>query len=119
MSPEQIAALTALVTIIERVGNWPFMSLLLVLVIGPWVLSLGMGYTDRKRLEQVVSMYEHNVHLVESYKEIAGDMKEVVTLNTQAWVGVEAAIRANEFCPVIRSRRTSHQSIQYETDKGD
>ena len=119
LTPEAITSLTALVAIMERVANWPFFSLLLVLVIGPWVLSLFMSYTDRKRLEQVVAMYEHNVHLVESYKEIASDMKEVVTLNTQAWVGVEKAISANEFCPVIRAKHTTLQSIRWDPGKGE
>lgn len=116
MTPDQIAALSALVGVMERMANWPFASLLLVLVIGPWVMSLAMSYTDRKRIDQVVEMYRNNVHLVEGYRDLATEQADRITLNTQAWIGVRDAIDRNEFCPVIRTKRTTRQSVEYETN---
>jgi hypothetical protein len=117
MSPEQIAALTALIGVMERMANWPFASLFLVLVIGPYVIQLISNFQVRKALERQIAMYETNVVLVKNYERLADDQKDIITLNTQAWIGVRDAIDRNEFCPVIRGRRTTHQSIQYDTDK--
>lgn len=119
MTPEQLTMLTQLVGLIERVSNWPFASLLLVLVVGPWVMSLINSYTQRRQLDQAVQMYKDNVNLVKSWERLADDQKDIITLNTQAWIGVRDAIQRNEFCPVVRAKHTSRQSILFETDKED
>jgi hypothetical protein len=92
------------------------MSLLLVLVIGPWVILMVSNYSMRRMLEQAIQLYKDNVVLVENYQSLARDQKDVITLNTQCWSGVKDAIERNEFCPLARSKRTSPQKVEYEIE---
>ena len=47
-------------------------------------------------------MYENNVKLVESYEDLAKDLKDVVILNTQAMTRLNDDIRNNQYCPRVR-----------------
>ena len=83
MTPDQITILASLLSILKIMSSWPFGILILMVVIGPWVLSLILAYSHKKRFEAVVRMYENNVDLVCKYEDVAKDMKEVVIMNTQ------------------------------------
>jgi len=47
-------------------------------------------------------MYESNVRLVESYAALAGDLKDLIVLNTQCLTGLSDEIRQNQYCPMVR-----------------
>ena len=47
-------------------------------------------------------MYENNVYLVEDYKNLAGDLKDVVMVNTRTFTSLTEAIQHNQFCPMVR-----------------
>lgn len=68
---------------------------------------------NKKELEQVLNrygrdmqdmrtMYESNVKLVKNYENIAGDLKEVVIMNTQAVTQMCAELQTNQYCPMVR-----------------
>lgn len=93
MSPEQVSVLTNLLGMFKLLSGWPFALFFFLMVIGPWVLSLMLFYSQRKRFEAVVGMYESNVKLVEKYEKIACDLKDIVIMNTQAQTALTEVIR--------------------------
>ncbi|PKN67174.1 MAG: hypothetical protein CVU57_04275 [Deltaproteobacteria bacterium HGW-Deltaproteobacteria-15] len=107
MSPEQITALTSLLSIMDKMSGWPFGLLFFMIVVGPWVLAIMLAYGYRKRFESVVGMYQANVRLVEKFIELSGDLKEVVIMNTQAWQRTCDAVEKNQFCPQIRLQKSA------------
>ena len=58
-------------------------------------------------LKEVRDMYEHNVLLVRNYESLAGDLKDIVVLNTQQWASTREDIRQNQFCPQVRLKKLS------------
>lgn len=102
MTPEQIAALTAISTIISKVGTWPIGSIIAAVVFGPWVV---MGYIARsmeKRHTAAIQMYENNVELVKNYEKVAEGLQSILVLSTQAMTQVKDRIDANLYCPIMR-----------------
>jgi hypothetical protein len=55
-----------------------------------------------KDMEEIREMYESNVRLVERYEQVAGDLRDVVILNTQAMTRMNDDIRNNQYCPRVR-----------------
>ena len=111
MSPEQIAILTSLVSLVKMLSSWPVLAIVFLLIIGPWVLSMMLYWNSRERFESVVQMYEHNVELVNDYKglvsdvkDLARDMKDLVMVNTQTFSTLTEAIKSNQFCPLVREK---------------
>jgi hypothetical protein len=91
MSPEQISALTAIAAIIEKVGTWPIGTIVLLVVLGPWVFAYLMNSKHEQRFAAVVKMYESNVQLVKdnedltkSYEKIVGEQADTIRLSTAA-----------------------------------
>ena len=102
MSPEQIAALTAISTIVSKVGTWPIGSIIAAIVFGPWVV---MGFIARgmeKRHEAALKMYDENVKLVVAYEKVAEGLQDIIVLSTQTMTQVKDRIDANLFCPIMR-----------------
>jgi len=102
MTPDQIAVVSAMANILREISGWPLGTIVLFILIGPWVLALILAWQQSKRFEAVVRMYESNVKLVERQDEIASDLREVVIMNTQAMTRALDAIDANQFCPMVR-----------------
>lgn len=55
-----------------------------------------------KRFEAVVRMYEDNVLLVKGYERLAGDLANIIHLNTQMQTRLAEKIENNMNCPIIR-----------------
>ena len=96
MDPNQIAALTSLMALAKMITSWPVISILFLMIIGPWVMSLALAEGYRRRHEQVVQMYESNVRLVERNETLAEDLKDVVIMNTQTMTHLADIIKAKE-----------------------
>jgi hypothetical protein len=107
MSPQEISALASLIEMVNRISGWPFGLMLFLFLIGPWILSLLIAYLQRSRFEAVVNMYEKNVSLVEKYEKVASDLKDVIILHTQTTTTMINDIRTNQYCPMIRLRKTA------------
>jgi hypothetical protein len=105
MSMEQVQIITALLNLCDKLSSWPFALALFVFTVGPWLLALFIAHAYSKRHQEVVQMYENNVRLVEKYQEIAGDLKDVIVMNTQAFTRLEDAIEKNQFCPAVRLKK--------------
>jgi len=102
MSPEQISLLTGVISIIEKFWGWPSGLLFVVILIGPWILSLSLNQMERRRFDAMVQMYEHNVELVKGYERISTDQQGMLILNTQEWSKTREAVEKNQFCPMVR-----------------
>ncbi|MCK4728483.1 MAG: hypothetical protein KAT27_06145, partial [Desulfobacterales bacterium] len=74
-------------------------------------LIIVLWWMDQKKVYKILDkykadmieqrrMYESNVSLVKDYHSIAGDLKDVVIINTQAMTTLSEQIRQNEFCPL-------------------
>ena len=63
--------------------------------------TLVMTASD-KRFEAVVRMYEDNVLLVKGYERLAGDLANIIHLNTQMQTRLAEKIENNMNCPIVR-----------------
>lgn len=112
MTPEQIATLQAIATILDKVGSWPVGTLFFVIILGPWVLQLVLSRAQEKRFEAVKKMYEDNVELVKTTQQLATDMRDLVTYNIQVMTEVRDMGYNNLFCPIVRK-----ETKQREVDR--
>lgn len=117
MTPETVTTIAQFVSLVERVSNWPFASLLLVILIGPWVLSISGNYMNRRHIERIERFYNDNVKLVQAYEAIAGDLKDAYLMNAQAFSALKEAIHANQYCPLLRKDRRVRQSIEMDAEE--
>ena len=109
MTPQDIAVVTAMTALIDKIGGWPLMTILVLIIIGPWVMAFFLARAAEKRHEAAIAMYDHNVHLVEktlqvseALKAIAQDQQGYMVQNTQVLTELAASIRQNEYCPLQR-----------------
>nr|BDD47312.1 hypothetical protein 15 [bacterium] len=104
MSPQEIALISAILAMLQKFNGWPLGMFFFVVIIGPWMLSLALAYSHRKRFEAVVKMYESNVKLVDGYETLAGDLKDVIVMNAETFSALTEAIKHNQFCPIVREK---------------
>jgi hypothetical protein len=102
VTPDQIAALTAISAILAKVGTWPIGSIIAAVVLGPWVIMGLLTRSMEKRHEAAIKMYEENVKLVLAYEKVAEGLQSILVLSTQAMTQVKDRIDANLFCPMMR-----------------
>ena len=102
MTPQDAAALTALVAIVKEIGTWPLFSIMMLMQVGPWVGMLVITYIQGERHAAAVRMYEDNVILVKSITEIAEGYRDTLLLSAQAMTRVEGSVAANLYCPLMR-----------------
>lgn len=102
MTPDQIAGLTAIATIISKVGTWPIGSILAAIVFGPWVVMWFISRGMESRHAAAIKMYEENVKLVENYEQVAKGLQDILILSTQTMTQVKDRVDSNLFCPLMR-----------------
>lgn len=102
MTPEQIAALTAISAIVAKIGTWPIGSIIAAIVFGPWVVMGIIARGMEKRHEAAIAMYKDNVKLVEQYERTAEGLQDIIVLSTQTMTQVRDRIDANLYCPLMR-----------------
>lgn len=103
----------SVVELIEFLGKWTMTTIIVLL----WWLNERKRDREAKNsremmakvliqygkdMEEIRGMYESNVRLVERYEEVAGDLKDVVVLNTQVMTRMNDDIRSNQYCPRVR-----------------
>ena len=106
MTPDQIAALTAIAAIISKVGTWPIGSVVAAVVMGPWIAMFFISRSMEKRHGAAIKMYEENVKLVVAYEKVAEGLQDIIILSTQTMTQVRDRIDANLFCPLMRKDQT-------------
>lgn len=109
MTPEQIAALTAATTLIERLGTAPVGTLIALVILAPWVVTALVSIYQHRRFEAVVQMYENNyaqtetvTKLAEGFSEMAKGYRELVIWSTTEVTEVKQAVMSNMHCPLVR-----------------
>ena len=102
MTPDQLAALTAIAAIFSKVGTWPIGSIVAAVVFGPWIMMGIIARGMEKRHEAAIQMYTENVKLVVSFEKLAESLQSIIVLSTQTMTGVKDRIDNNLFCPLMR-----------------
>ncbi|PKN60669.1 MAG: hypothetical protein CVU53_01880 [Deltaproteobacteria bacterium HGW-Deltaproteobacteria-11] len=102
MTPQDVAAITALVAVVREIGTWPLVTIFVLVVVGPWVGMFVTSRAQEKRHADVVAMYQHNVELVKNYEAATHDLKDILVLTTQVMTGVKVSVDNNLFCPLMR-----------------
>jgi uncharacterized membrane-anchored protein YhcB (DUF1043 family) len=133
MSPPEISALLALLSVLRQFSGWPFGIVIFVIVIGPWLLHFILSRLDsrrdqkreelhrkqmqtvleqyRKDVSEIKRLYESNARLVtatnEAFKrleKIYGESVSVISLNTQTQTNLVNAIENNRYSQIVRSK---------------
>jgi hypothetical protein len=112
VTPDQIAALTAVAAIVSKVGTWPIGSIVAAVVLGPWCAMGLLSRSMEKRHSAALKMYEENVKLVIGYEKLAEGLQSIIVLSTQTMTQVKDKIDANLFCPVMRKDPTVERRIE-------
>jgi hypothetical protein len=129
MTPE-ISAITAVATILQQVGAWPIGTVVVVVIIAPWIANVWITHSQDKRRERdekrqegireeherqfqaVKLMYENNVDLVKVAQRNSEALLDCVVANTMKWAGVEEKIDQNQWCPLARIRLRTEEIPQ-------
>lgn len=111
MTPTDVAALTALVAVMEKIGAWPLITITVSIVVGPWIAVFILNRAQEKRHSEVVQMYKDNVTLVESYAEVQkkSDKREEVLidllrLNTEAQTSLLSWLKQRTRCMDLKGK---------------
>lgn len=112
MTPQDVAALSALASIFKEVGSWPLISVFLAVILGPWLGMALFFVVMSRRHDKMVQMYEANVTLVETTQKLAEGWQDVVVLSTQIMTKVLTAVESNLFCPLMRKDREVKQRVE-------
>ncbi|MEA5113033.1 MAG: hypothetical protein VB050_03315 [Geobacteraceae bacterium] len=102
MSPQDVAVMTALVAVVREIGTWPLLTIVVLIVAGPWIGMFVINRAQERRHAAVVAMYEHNIELVKNYETATKDLKDILVLSTQVMTGVKLSVDNNLFCPLMR-----------------
>lgn len=109
MTPQDLAALTALVALLEKIGTWPLITIGLLIVVGPWIAVFILNRGQEKRHAEVVKMYEDNVVLVQSYDKHVNHMEDrdselldAFRLNTAASSGLKTFLETRPRCNILK-----------------
>ena len=111
MTPEALHALSAVSTLIERMGTWPIGTIVFAAIIGPWVFSYIISRQNEKRFEEVRQMYENNAKLSESFDRLTRMQQDIISLNTAKWSEAIDKIDMNQFCPLNRIKKKRMEDI--------
>lgn len=115
MTPDQISTITALAALVQSIGNWPIMSIVLLVVLGPWLVNAYTSYQQQRRFElqreqsqqqfsAVVKMYENNVTVVEEVKDLAEGYRDQLIWSTQTVTEAKDIAKNNLHCPLVRKQ---------------
>ena len=91
MTPQDAHFLELAIGLVDRVGDWPIMTILVLLIIGPWLMAVFLDRAQERRIKAAVAMYENNVLLLKETQALSArqckleeDLQDIIMLNTQA-----------------------------------
>ena len=67
---EYIQLLSAILGFFKEIGALPMTIIALVIIVGPWVLTVVLNVGHGRRFREMKEMYEHNVELVKNYEKV-------------------------------------------------
>ncbi|MDD2853545.1 MAG: hypothetical protein PHY09_16795 [Desulfuromonadaceae bacterium] len=112
MTPQDVAALTALIGIVKVIGAWPLITLFVFMSAGPWIGLWWFTRITEKRHSAVVTMYSDNVSLVKSFDKLANSLQDIVILNTQVMQGMKESVDKNIYCPLMRKDPKVEKTVE-------
>ncbi|BCS54547.1 hypothetical protein [Geobacter sp. SVR] len=105
MTPQDIAALTAVAALVKQIGAWPMITLFVLNTAGPWIALWWFTRITEKRHAAVVSMYSDNVVLVEKHEHLAAEgerresaLADLIRLNTQSQTALLTWLQGRTRC---------------------
>lgn len=104
MSPEQIAAMTAIAALIKSIGTWPVLSILVLGQLSPWIMMIFLSLSMHKRVEIQAKMYEDNVVLVKDVTELAKGYRDQLIWSIQTVDTANSIANNNLYCPWVRKQ---------------
>ena len=109
MTPQDAALIAALTALLKDVGTWPLLTVVLTIMVGPYLFLFFFSRTQEQRLAAMTRMYEDNVGLVKDYEDkcralirIAEDQQAAAVGMTQSLTRLHDAVSTNQFCPAAR-----------------
>jgi len=102
MTPDQLATIQAVASIMSQIGTWPIGTVLFAVILGPWMIVIFVSRSQDKRFEAVIEMYKSNVKLVENYEIMSSQQADMIRLSTAA---------TTELTTYLRTRTPCHQLI--------
>lgn len=108
MNPDQIAVLTAVASIVSKIGTWPIGSIIAAVVLCPWFSLLFISRAMERRMDAALKMYENNVGLVKNYEKIADEQADTIRLSIAATTELTTWLKNKTPChTMLRARRES------------
>lgn len=98
MTPDQIAAIQSIASIISQIGTWPIGTVIGAVIFGPWIIVLLVSRSQDKRFEAVVEMYKNNIKLVENYETMASQQADMIRLSTAATTELTTYLKTRPTC---------------------
>ncbi len=105
MDAQTLGLVSAVLTIFQKIGEGPIVISIVAIFLGPWACMAVIAIQQSKRFDAMKAMYESNVKLVEDYEGLARDQRDIITLNTAKWSEATESIRANQYCPAVRTEK--------------
>lgn len=109
MTPQDVAALTAIAAIVKQIGTWPLISIAVLVIIGPWIAVFILNRGQEKRHAEVVEMYTANVRLVTAHEELQEQSQrreevliDLLRLNTEAQTGLITWLKQRTRCVELK-----------------
>lgn len=107
MTPDQVAALPAIASILSQVGTWPVGTIIVAIIFGPWIVMGFVSRSTEKRFEAVTEMYKNNVKLVECYQRMAAEQADTIRLSTAAMTELITFLKTKTPCHALMVGRRS------------
>ena len=118
ITPE-LHAISVFIATLNSVKGWGLPAVFIAIFLFPWVAMILVSYLNHLRFETVVKINEKVVKINEKnienkdeikeimngFKQMAKDYKDVLIQSTKASLRVEKAIEASTYCPIERERR--------------
>lgn len=105
MTPQDLAAITALVALFDKIGTWPLITIAIGIVVCPWIAVFVLNRGQEARHAEVVQMYQDNVTLVEKHEELQKEsdrredvLVDLLRLNTEAQIGLTSWLKQRTRC---------------------
>ncbi|WP_028320389.1 hypothetical protein [Desulfatiglans anilini] len=121
MSPDHISIISSILSLLNKMGGWSVglvASITLIVMIGPWLLSLHLAFSERQRFEAVVRMYENNVDLLKTTQNLAQDLKEIIITNIQGMTKIMHEMETNQYCPMMRLEKRAPGPVAHHPMSG-
>jgi hypothetical protein len=102
MQSEYIGAINAASSIFDKIGAMPITSLIVLLILGPWVSLILITMLQNQRLDKLLKANDQYLDLIKSYEICCKNFHEFATYSVEKIAKVEHIAENNLFCPIAR-----------------